>query len=248
MSTRILESSQLQNKVVIVTGGGQGLGAATCELLAADGAIVVVTDLNKERADCVCKKIEKAGGYAESMHIDVSDDKIVRSVIADVVSHYPQIDVLINNAGIDVTAPFVDLSVEHWDKIVGVNLRGPFLMAHAVFPMMKERGRGHIVNIVSTAAKRAWSNATAYHATKWGLLGFSHALHVEGRRHKVKVTAILAGGMRTPFLLERFPDLDVNTLQDPGNVAATIRFVLMQPAETVIPEVTVLPLNESSWP
>jgi len=131
MSTRILRRSHLQDKVVIVTGGGQGLGAATCELLAADGAIVVITDLNKERADCVCKKIEKAGGRAESMHIDVSDDKIVRSIIADVVSHYQQIDVLINNAGIDVTAPFVDLSVEHWDKIVGVNLRGPFLMAHA---------------------------------------------------------------------------------------------------------------------
>jgi short-subunit dehydrogenase len=104
------------------------------------------------------------------------------------------------------------------------------------------------VNIVSTAAKRAWVNAAAYHASKWGLLGFSHALHVEGRQHNIKVTAVVCGGMRTPFLLDRFPDIDLNNLQDPANVAETVRFVLLQPAETVIPEVMVLPMRETSWP
>jgi NADP-dependent 3-hydroxy acid dehydrogenase YdfG len=104
------------------------------------------------------------------------------------------------------------------------------------------------VNITSTAAKRAWANGSAYHASKWGLLGFSHALHTEARPHNVKVTAVVSGGMRTPFLLERFPDLDLGTLQDPHNVAETIRFVLTQPDETVIPEVLVLPMRETSWP
>src|SRR5437762_14277056 len=113
---------------------------------------------------------------------------------------------------------------------------------------MRRQGRGHIVNIVSTAAKRAWPNASAYHASKWGLLGFSHALHVEAREHNVKVTAVVAGGMRTPFLLDRFPDIDLGTLQDPRNVAETIRYVLSQPGESVIPEVIVLPLRETSWP
>jgi NADP-dependent 3-hydroxy acid dehydrogenase YdfG len=104
------------------------------------------------------------------------------------------------------------------------------------------------VNITSTAAKRAWENASAYHATKWGLLGFSHAIHTEARTAGIKVTAVVAGGMRTPFLLERFPDLDPGLLQDPRNVAETIRFVLTLPAESVIPEVTVLPMRETSWP
>jgi short-subunit dehydrogenase len=121
-------------------------------------------------------------------------------------------------------------------------------MARHVFPLMRARGRGHIVNVVSTAAKRAWANAAAYHASKWGLLGLSHALHVEGRPHGVKVTAVIAGGMRTPFLLERFPDLDPAGLQDPANVADTVRYVLSQPDETVIPEVTVIPVRETSWP
>ena len=79
-------------------------------------------------------------------------------------------------------------------------------------------------------------------------MGFTHALHVEARQRGVKVTAVIAGGMRTPFLFDRFPDLDPNLLQDPHNVAATIRYVLSQPAETVIPEVMVLPMRETSWP
>jgi short-subunit dehydrogenase len=113
---------------------------------------------------------------------------------------------------------------------------------------MRRQGRGHIVNVVSTAARRAWANASAYHASKWGLLGFSHALHVEARPHQVKVTAVIAGGMRTPFLLDRFPDLDPGLLQEPRNVADAIRFVLTQPDETVIPELMVIPMRETSWP
>jgi len=138
--------------------------------------------------------------------------------------------------------------VADWDRILAVNLRGPFLMSKLALGVMRPRKRGHIVNIVSTAAKRAWANASAYHASKWGLLGLSHALHVEARPHNVKVTAVVAGGMRTPFLLDRFPDLDPAVLQDPANVAETVRFVLTQPEETVIPEVLVLPMRETSWP
>ncbi|HEX5368684.1 MAG TPA: short-chain dehydrogenase, partial [Dehalococcoidia bacterium] len=87
-----------------------------------------------------------------------------------------------------------------------------------------------------------------YHASKWGLLGFSHALHTEGRSCGIKVTAVISGGMRTPFILDRFPDTDPSNLQDPENVAETVRFVLSQPAETVIPEIMVLPMKETSWP
>jgi short-subunit dehydrogenase len=113
---------------------------------------------------------------------------------------------------------------------------------------MAAHGGGHIITIVSTAALRGWTEASAYHASKWGLRGFTQALFTEARKHAVKVSAIIAGGMKTPFLLDRFPDLDQSKLQDPANVAKTIRFILSQPAETVIPEVMVLPLQETSWP
>jgi NAD(P)-dependent dehydrogenase (short-subunit alcohol dehydrogenase family) len=160
---------------------------------------------------------------------------------------------VVNNAAIDITVPISELAAGDWERIVRTNLTGPFLLAkHAVAAMGPaaegEVTRGHIVNIASTAAKRAWPNAAAYHATKWGLLGLSHALHAELRPQGIKVSAIVAGGMRTPFLLDRFPDIDPTVLQDPANVAKAVKFVLLQPDETVIPEVMVIPMKESSWP
>jgi NAD(P)-dependent dehydrogenase (short-subunit alcohol dehydrogenase family) len=238
----------LEGRVALVTGGGGGLGAALCRALGAAGATVAVADVRPEAAARAAGAVSDAGGTAVPVALDVTDERATARIVHDLVARLGALDVLINNAGVDVTVPFDALAVEDWDRILAVNLRGPFLMARQAFPLMRARGRGHIVNIVSTAAKRAWANASAYHASKWGLLGLSHALHVEGRPHGVKVTAVIAGGMRTPFLLERFPDLDPGLLQDAANVAATVVHVLTQPDETVIAEVTVLPLRETSWP
>jgi NAD(P)-dependent dehydrogenase (short-subunit alcohol dehydrogenase family) len=235
----------LAGRVALITGGGGGLGGALCRTLAAAGARVVVGDLRVEAAERVAATV---GPAAVPLRVDVGDERSSGRAVGEVVRTCGRIDVLVNNAGIDLTVPFESLEVEDWDRILAVNLRGPFLMARAVFPLMRAQGRGHIVNIVSTAAKRAWANASAYHASKWGLLGLSHALHVEGRPHGVKVTAVIAGGMRTPFLLDRFPDLDPASLQDAGHVAATVVFVLTQPDETVVPEITVVPMRETSWP
>jgi NAD(P)-dependent dehydrogenase (short-subunit alcohol dehydrogenase family) len=238
----------LEGKVALVTGGGRGLGEAICRVLAKAGATVVAADVREDLAANVAAAIESEGGRVVPLRLDVTGEGQPDQAIRSVLSRFERLDVLINNAGVDVTLSVEELSVADWDRIIAVNLRGPFVMSKAALPAMKRRGRGHIVNIVSTAAKRAWANASAYHASKWGLLGFSHALHVEARPHNVKVTAVIAGGMRTPFLLDRFPDLDPGVLQDPKNVADTIRYVLTQPDETVIPEVMVIPMRESSWP
>jgi NAD(P)-dependent dehydrogenase (short-subunit alcohol dehydrogenase family) len=104
------------------------------------------------------------------------------------------------------------------------------------------------VNVASTASRRAWPNASAYHSTKWGLLGLSHAMHAELRPFGIKVSAVMPGGMKTPFLLDRFPDIDPNILQDPMNVALGVKWVLQMPRESVISEMMVIPLTESSWP
>lgn len=238
----------LRGKVALVTGGAQGLGEAICRTLAAAGAIVVPADLQGERAAAVVDAVRADGGDGMAVRLDVTDAEQAAAAVRRVVDAYDRLDILINNAGIDRTVSIDELSVADWDRVLGVNLRGAFVLAKQVFPVMRRRGSGHIVNITSTAAKRAWANATAYHASKWGLLGFSHALHVEGRPFGIKVTAIVNGGMRTPFILDRFPDTPLENLQDPRNVAETIRFVLTQPDETVIPEVMVLPMREASWP
>ncbi len=239
---------ELDGKVVLITGGGRGLGAALTRTLAGAGARVVPADIRHEQVDRLAAQLTDEGMTARGVALDVSDAGQVERVIEDVVDQFGRLDVLINNAGTDLTVSIEEMLVEEWDRIIAVNLRGPFLASKRALAAMKQQGHGHIVNIVSTAAKRAWANASAYHASKWGLLGFSHALHVEARAVNVKVTAVICGGMRTPFLLDRFPDIDIDNLQPPENVADTVRYVLTQPAGTVIPEVMVLPMRETSWP
>jgi NAD(P)-dependent dehydrogenase (short-subunit alcohol dehydrogenase family) len=231
----------LEGKSVLVTGGARGLGAAICRELARAGAKLIVADLNESGAKAVAESLHVPG---RAVRLDVTQE----GEIAVVLDRVGRLDVLVNNAAIDFTVPIEELSSAQWDAVIGVNLRAPFLLSKHAAARMKAQGSGHIVNIASTAAKRTWPNASAYHASKWGLLGLSHALHAELRPYRIKVSAVVAGGMRTPFLLDRFPDIDPGVLQDPANVAATIRFLLTLPDETVIPEVMVIPMRESSWP
>lgn len=239
---------ELAGKVAVVTGSAQGLGKAIVERLATAGLTVVAADVNESANLETVSAIRAKGGVAEPWVLDVGDEHRVAETVQRIVEKHGRLDVLVNNAGVDRTVSIEELAIADWDCILRINLRGPFLMAKQVFPIMKKQGEGAIVNIASTAAKRAWANAAAYHASKWGLLGFSHALHVEGRQSNIKVTALIAGGMRTPFLLDRFPDLDPNLLQDPANVAEAVLYVLQQPTETVVPEITVIPMRETSWP
>lgn len=229
----------LEGKSVLVTGGARGLGAAICRELARAGARMVVADLNEAGAKAVAESVR-----GRALKLDVTQE----AEIARALDGIGRLDVLVNNAAVDFTVPIEELATAQWDAVIDVNLRAPFLLSKHAARLMKAQGGGQIVNIASTAAKRAWPNASAYHASKWGLLGLSHALHAELRPHRIKVSAVVAGGMRTPFLLDRFPDIDPNVLQDPANVAATIRFLLTLPDETVIPEVMVIPMRESSWP
>lgn len=240
--------SSLENKCALVTGGGRGLGAAICRDLAQAGANVFAADKNLDGVHAVARDIRAAGGKATAVKLDIGDEHEVGAVLAGVLERCGRLDILINNAGIDFTAPIDELTLEQWDAVIRVNLRGPFLLSKHAARIMKAQGSGQIVNIASTASKRAWPNASAYHASKWGLLGLSHALHAELRPHRIKVSAVVVGGMRTPFLLERFPGLDPGVLQDPANVAATVRFLLSVPDETVIPEAMVIPMREGSWP
>jgi NAD(P)-dependent dehydrogenase (short-subunit alcohol dehydrogenase family) len=220
-------------QVALVTGGGRGLGAAICKELHEAGCDVIAADLRFG---------DKAVG--RQLKLDLTNE----GEIAKAIGGLDRLDVLVNNAGVDFTLPVEELAVSQWDAVMAVNLRAPFLLAKHASRLMRAQGGGTIINIASTAAKRTWPNASAYHASKWGLLGLSHALHAELRPHRIKVSAVVAGGMRTPFLLDRFPDIDAGVLQDPVNVAKTVRFLLTLPEESVIPEVLVIPMRESSWP
>lgn len=239
---------RLAGQVAIVTGGAGGLGQEICRVLANDAAQVVCLDVNEDRAREVAERLRREGGRVTPLAADISRPDAAAEAVARVVRERDRLDILINNAAIDVTLPADELAVDDWNRIIDTNLNAPYWLARAALPIMKRQGAGQIVSIASTASKRTWPNASAYHASKWGLLGLSHALHAEARTHGIKVTAVVSGGMRTPFLLDRFPDIDTTKLQDARHVADVVHFVLTRPRETVIPEIMVLPMTETSWP
>ena len=244
----ITTQPSLHGKVALVTGAASGLGAALAGMLAADGCDVMAADIRADALEATMPALLDHGVRAGALALDVGDPDAARAAIGHCVATMGRLDILVNNAGTDVTLPVSELSEEDWLRVIDTNLNGPFLLAKHAAAQMHRQGGGDIVNVASTAAKRAWPNASAYHASKWGLLGLSHALHAELRPLGIRVTAVIAGGMRKPFLLDRFPDLDPALLQDPATVAQAIRHALLLPRDSVIAELTVLPVRETSWP
>lgn len=239
--------ASLDKRVVLITGGARGLGAAIAHAVAREGAVAAIADIRQAQARELAGELRAGGLRADTVDLDVTDEAAVNAALAAIAERHGRIDVVVNNAGIDVTLPLEELDSARWLRVLHTNLYGPFLLAKHALPYLRET-RGHIVNIASTAAKRAWPNASAYHASKWGLLGLSHALHAELRAAQVRVTAVVAGGMRTPFLLERFPDIDPEVLQDPQDVARAVLFAITAPPNSVVAEIMVLPVKETSWP
>ena len=238
----------LKERSVLITGSGSGIGIALSEHLADEGASVMLADIDQARAEQLAVQLREKNYAVDAVHCDVGNADDAENAVHKTTARFGKIDVLINNAGMDVTCSLCELEVAQWERVLRTNLHGPFLMARAAARHMMGQGSGTIVNITSTAAKRAWPNACAYHASKKGLLGLSHALHAELRPAGIKVVAVVCGGMAAPVILGRFPDIDTMTVQDPANVALTISQLLQLPDETVVPEITVLPMNETSWP
>jgi NAD(P)-dependent dehydrogenase (short-subunit alcohol dehydrogenase family) len=169
-----------------------------------------------------------------------------------VSERFGRLDIIVNCAAIDHTRSVDEMTIEQWNQVIDVNLNGPFLFAKAAWPLMRKQQSGHIINIASTAATRAWANAAAYHASKWGLVGFGRALGVEGRPDGIRVTTIIPGGMKTHFF-DRFveqgiPMPEERNLQDPATVANVIVFAAQVPPESALQEVIITPLTETSWP
>ncbi len=247
-----MNKNNLQGKVVLVTGAGSGLGEATAHAFADMGCIVVCVDINGEGAERVRRELVRHGGDALSSCCDVSNAQTVFGVVQAVEEQFGRLDIVVNCAAVDHTLSVDEMTIEQWDQVINVNLRGPFVVAKAALPLMKRQHGGHIINIASTAATRAWANAAAYHASKWGLIGFSRGLGVEGRTDGIRVTTIIPGGMKTHFF-DRFVDQGIplpeeKNLQDPSNVAQVIVFAAQVPPESALQEVIITPVTETSWP
>lgn len=206
---------RLEGKTALVTGGASGIGAATARRLAAEGARVVVADLDEEGARDVAGEID-----GEGVRMDVADVDSVRTAIDGLER---PVDVLINNAGTDRFAFFVHTDPELWDFVLGVNLRGVIAVTHAVLPSMHERGGGTIVNVASEAGRVGSQGSVIYSAAKAGVIGFTKAIARESARFGVRSNAVAPGPIETPLLNaapEQLGEIGVRLKQ--GMVNATV--------------------------
>jgi len=193
---------RFEGRTVVVTGGGGGIGGATCRRFGAEGARVAVFDLNPEAAGRVAAAIREAGGVAEAIRCDITDRASVDAAVAETEAKLGPIDVLVNNAGWDVFKPFTKTDPAEWAKLVAINLTGAFHMHHAVLPGMAARKRGRIVNIASDAARVGSSGEAVYAACKGGLVSFSKTIAREHARHGIAVNVVCPGPTDTALFAE----------------------------------------------
>jgi len=193
---------RFEGKTVIVTGGGGGIGGATCRRFGKEGARVAVLDLNLEAAEKVAAAIRAEGGQAAAMRCDITDRASVDAAVAATEARLGPVDVLVNNAGWDVFKPFTKTEPAQWDKLIAINLTGALHMHHAVLPGMAARKRGRIVNIASDAARVGSSGEAVYAACKGGLVAFSKTIAREHARHGITVNVVCPGPTDTALFAD----------------------------------------------
>ncbi|GAA0596514.1 glucose 1-dehydrogenase [Craurococcus roseus] len=192
----------LRDKVAVVTGGGGGIGGATCRRFAEEGAKVAVFDIDLAAAERTASSVTDAGGAAQAFACDITDHAAVARAVAAAEEALGPIGVLVNNAGWDVFRLFKDSTPEEWRKLIAINLVGALNMHHAVLPGMLARRAGRIVNIASDAARVGSSGEAVYAACKAGLVGFSKTLAREHARHGITVNVVCPGATNTALFAE----------------------------------------------
>jgi NAD(P)-dependent dehydrogenase (short-subunit alcohol dehydrogenase family) len=189
-----------QQAVAVITGAASGIGRALAEELARRGSEVILADLQAEVAEEVVLTIRAGGGVAHAFRLDVSDASAVGALLCDTAERTGRLDYLFNNAGIGIGGPISLHTLEDWDRILGVNLRGVIHGVHAAIPIMLEQGFGHIINTASMAGLMPAPGTVAYAATKHAVIGLSLSLRAELARSGIRVSVLCPGVVRTPML------------------------------------------------
>lgn len=193
---------RFEGKTVIVTGGGGGIGGATCRRFASEGAAVAVFDRDQAAAERRAGEIEEAGGRAQAFACDITVRDQVDRAVAAVSTAFGPVDVLVNNAGWDIFKPFTKTTPAQWESLIAINLVGALHMHHAVLPEMVARRSGRIVNIASDAARVGSSGEAVYAACKGGLVAFSKTLAREHARHGITVNVVCPGPTDTALFAD----------------------------------------------
>lgn len=234
----------MHDQVAIVTGASRGIGQSVARRLAALGAHVILCARSGEDLDRLARELQAAGHRAQACPLDLTRPDQIDALAQSVRERHRRCDIVINNAGIgQMGSPLHHLQPDAWDRLMAVNLRGPYLMIRAFAPLMIERNTGHIINISSLAGHNPLKNGAAYSASKWGLNGLTYSVAEELRDHGIRVSVIAPGSVNTEFSGETPANPDARI--QPDDVADLIALLVQQRPQAFVSEVLIRPAQKS---
>jgi NADP-dependent 3-hydroxy acid dehydrogenase YdfG len=242
--------SEIQNKVVIITGASSGLGEATAKRLAKNGAKLMLAARREDRLQELVAKIEQDGGTAKYQITDVSDRSQVEALAKATQQAYGRIDVLVNNAGLMPLSPLDETKVEEWEKMIDVNIKGVLYGVAAVLSIMRSQQSGHIINLSSVAGHKVFAGATVYCATKFAVKAISEGIRLESHGH-IRATNISPGAVATELPNTITHDQTAKNMDqvysvaiDADAIARAITYAIEQPGDVDVNEMIIRPTKQ----
>lgn len=231
------------NRVVWITGASTGIGFELAKVFAKSGYIIIATARRKSRLVSLVNEIRFAGHEAYAFVCDVRSERSIISTKKKILEKCGTIDILINNASITTFKSFIDTKPPEFDDIIETNLRGSYLMARTVLPIMMKKKRGHIINILSVAAHTVFTNSSAYAASKAGMLAMFNGLRAEVRKFNIKISNVMPGATDTPMWSPATRQKYSSRMMTPREVAEITVQIANQPKKVVIEDVVIKPIK-----
>ncbi|BAY43317.1 short-chain dehydrogenase/reductase SDR [Scytonema sp. HK-05] len=246
-------AGKLEGKVVIVTGASAGIGEATAIALAQEGATVAIAARRAERLNAVAERIEASGGKALPIVADITDETQANNLVQKTKAEFGRVDILVNNAGVAYLGEIDGGNTSEWRRMIDINVLGLLYTTHAVLPILKEQGVGHIVNISSVAGRTVRAGVGVYNLTKWGVNAFSEALRQEVYKHNIRVTIIEPGLVDTEINNHITDPVARQTSEErrksltplqSEDIAAAIVYAVTQPQHVNVNEILIRPTGQ----
>jgi NAD(P)-dependent dehydrogenase (short-subunit alcohol dehydrogenase family) len=234
---------KLDGRIALITGASRGIGRGIAEGFAAEGASVILAARSEEQLTALARSLAESGTEALALAADVTDEQQVKDVFQKAMERFHRLDILVNNAGIFDGGAIDELSVETWDRVMAVNLRGPFLCTREAFPIMKAQGGGRIINIGSISAQRVRPQSAPYSTSKHGLWGLTQVTALEGRQHGITCSCVHPGNTDVETLSEVRRQLKEPVMAVADLVTAIVAMAAL-PADINMLESIVLPIDQ----